>query len=94
MHRIPVIALIILTLAVPTSGFAQSATPAATSSPSAASGDFSGLVDIGGRNLYLECRGEGSPTVILESGAGGRADVWTRDLQQPEGERTMVLPGV
>ena len=94
MHRIPVIALIILTLAVPTSGFAQSATPAAPSLPSAASGDFSGLVDIGGRNLYLECRGEGSPTVILESGAGGRADVWTRDLQQPEGERTMVLPGV
>src|ERR671913_1066875 len=92
MHRIPVIALIILMLAVPISGFAQSATPSA--SPSAASGDFAGLVDIGGRNLYLECRGEGSPTVILESGAGGRADVWTRDLQQPEGERTMVLPGV
>jgi len=92
MHRIPVIALIILMLAVPISGFAQSATPSA--SPSAARGDFSGLVDIGGRNLYLECRGEGSPTVILESGAGGRADVWTRDLQQPEGERTMVLPGV
>ncbi len=92
MHRIPVIALIILMLAVPISGFAQSATPSA--SPSAASGDFSGLVDIGGRNLYLECRGEGSPTVILESGAGGRADVWSRDLQQPEGERTMVLPAV
>ena len=91
MHRIPVIALIILMLAVPISGFAQSATPSA--SPSAASGDFAGLVDIGGRNLYLECRGEGGPTVILESGAGGRADVWTRDLQQPEGERTMVLPG-
>ena len=92
MHRIPVIALIVLMLAVPISGFAQSATPSA--SPSAASGDFAGLVDIGGRNLYLECRGEGGPTVILESGAGGRADVWTRDLQQPEGERTMVLPGV
>ena len=89
MHRIPVIALIILMLAVPISGFAQSATPSA--SPSAASGDFSGLVDIGGRNLYLECRGEGSPTVILESGAGGRADVWSRDLEEPEGERTMVL---
>src|SRR5829696_1041222 len=92
MHRIPVIALIILMLAVPISGFAQTATPAA-SSPSVASGDFSGLVDIGGRNLYLECRGEGSPTVILEAGAYGRGDVWSRDLEQPEGERTMVLPG-
>lgn len=66
-------------------------------SPAAASpatGDFSGLVDIGGRSLYLECRGEGSPTVILESGAGGRADVWSRDLSHPAGERTMVQPGV
>ena len=26
------------------------------------------LVDIGGRRLHLDCRGEGSPTVILESG--------------------------
>jgi pimeloyl-ACP methyl ester carboxylesterase len=26
------------------------------------------LVDIGGRNMHIDCRGEGSPTVILESG--------------------------
>lgn len=64
--------------------------PKAAASP-AAPGD---LVDIGGRSLYLECRGQGSPTVILESGAGARADVWSRDLQEPEGKRTMVLPGV
>jgi pimeloyl-ACP methyl ester carboxylesterase len=32
--------------------------------------------------------------VILASGAYARGDVWTRDLEQPEGERTMVLPGV
>jgi pimeloyl-ACP methyl ester carboxylesterase len=76
---------------VPHATAAQAATPA--TSP-AATGDFSGLVDIGGRNLYLECRGEGSPAVILESGAYGRGDVWTRDLEEPEGERTMVLPGV
>jgi hypothetical protein len=72
---------------------AQDATPAA-SPASAASGDFASLVDIGGRNIYLECRGEGSPTVILESGAYARGDIWTRDLEQPEGERTMVLSGV
>jgi pimeloyl-ACP methyl ester carboxylesterase len=73
---------------------AQDATPG-VASPSAASGDFSGLVDIGGgRHLYLECRGEGSPTAILEAGAGGRADVWSRDLEEPAGTRTMVHPGV
>ncbi len=34
------------------------------------------LVDIGGRSLYLDCRGTGSPTVILESGMGGGAGGW------------------
>lgn len=75
------------------SGLAVGPAPKATASP-AATGDFSGLVDIGGRSLYLECRGQGSPTVILEAGAGGRADVWSRDLEEAEGTRTMVLPGV
>jgi pimeloyl-ACP methyl ester carboxylesterase len=32
--------------------------------------------------------------VILEAGAYGRADVWSRDNLRPAGERTMVLPGV
>src|SRR6516164_5696161 len=59
-----------------------------------ATGDFSGLVDIGGRKLYLECRGQGSPTVILESGAGACADIWSRDYKQPADQRTTVIPGV
>lgn len=61
----------------------------------ASTGDFSGPVDIGGgRSLYVECRGHGSPTVILEAGALGRSDVWSHDNQHPAGTRTMVLPGV
>jgi pimeloyl-ACP methyl ester carboxylesterase len=82
-----------LLMIAPLATLAQSATPA-VASPSAASGDFSGLVDIGGRKIYLECRGQGSPTVILESGAGAWADIWSRDYKQPAGQRTMVLPGV
>src|SRR3982750_702682 len=36
--------------------------------------NFAGLVDIGGgRKMYLECRGTGSPTVVLVSGKGNRA---------------------
>ncbi len=37
------------------------------------------LVDIGGRQMHIECRGSGSPTVIFESGlgTGGTLD-WTR----------------
>jgi hypothetical protein len=30
----------------------------------------SGMVDVGGYSLYYECSGQGSPTVILESGGG------------------------
>ena len=61
MQRIVVIGLIVLMLALPITAMAQSATPAA-SSPTAASGDFAGLVDIGGgRRLYLECHGDGQP---------------------------------
>lgn len=39
---------------------------------------FSGLVDVGGgHRVYLECRGSGSPTVILQSGFGNAGDVWS-----------------
>ena len=43
-----------------------------------AEGDYAGLVDIGGgRQMYMECTGTGSPTVVLESGLRGAADVWS-----------------
>src|SRR5207302_8871399 len=42
-----------------------------------------GLVDIGGRKIYLECRGTGSPTVVLISGTRGAHDDWT-DLIDPK----------
>ena len=53
--------------------------------------DFAGLVNIGGRKMYLECRGAGSPIVILESGYRNDADIWS---VQGEPGATMVLPGV
>lgn len=70
--------------------------PVRAQSPTAnqAEGDFSGLVDIGGRSIYMESAGAGSPTVVLISGALGRGDVWSRDALEPEGARTMVFPAV
>src|SRR5262245_50402638 len=70
---------------------AQGTVPAA---PSAAQGDFAGLVDVGGRRLYLECQGTGSPTVVLEAGGFARGDVWSRDWGASVGGRTMVFPAV
>ena len=70
------------------------AQPGAPTVASAAQGEFARLVDLGGRRLYLECRGSGSPTVLLEAGYRSAATVWTDDLVQPERPRTMVLGGV
>ncbi|MFT4041131.1 MAG: alpha/beta hydrolase [Thermomicrobiales bacterium] len=46
---------------------AQEASPVA-SPVRAGDEDFAGLVDIGGRSLFLQCEGAGSPTVVLEAG--------------------------
>ena len=94
MRPIPVLGLFALLLGAPIPAVAQSATPAAAS-PVAAGGDFAGLVDIGGgRKMYLECRGEGGPVVILEAGAGNDADTWDAVALGPDSEQTAVLPGV
>ena len=40
---------------------------------------ISGKFDVGGHQLYLECYGEGSPTVVLENGLGmNLAAAWYR----------------
>jgi pimeloyl-ACP methyl ester carboxylesterase len=60
----------------------------------AAQGDFAGFVAIGsGRRLYLECRGTGSPVVVLEAGYRSSARIWSED-QKSGAPRTMVLAGV
>lgn len=46
------------------------------------SGDFAGLVDIGGgRKMYLECRDTGFPTVVLVAGLKGSAEDWNSTKQ-------------
>jgi pimeloyl-ACP methyl ester carboxylesterase len=59
-------------------GAGATTNPAADKAASAPSADFSGLVEIGGsRKIYMECRGKGSPTVVLISGLGNAADIWS-----------------
>jgi pimeloyl-ACP methyl ester carboxylesterase len=41
--------------------------------PSAIRGSF----DVGGRSLYLECVGKGSPTIVMEAGSGGDHTTWS-----------------
>lgn len=43
-----------------------------------AQGNFAGLVALGGgRKMYLQCHGTGTPTVVLVSGLDAAADVWS-----------------
>ena len=69
-----------------TPGASVDPTLAATSSPELPSASEAAqdphLVSIGDRSLWLECTGDGSPTVILESGMGGDHRTW--DLVQPQ----------
>ncbi|MFJ6484700.1 MULTISPECIES: alpha/beta fold hydrolase [unclassified Streptomyces] len=58
-------------------------------------------VDIGGgRRVLLDCRGSGSPTVVLVSGARGASDEWThiadaaRPGAEPKPDPSAVLPEV
>jgi pimeloyl-ACP methyl ester carboxylesterase len=54
--------------------------------------NFAKRIEIrGGRRLFLECRGTGSPTVVLEAGTGDLADVWK---MPPTGPGAAVLPAV
>lgn len=45
---------------------------------SGAAGDFAGQIQISnGRHLYLECHGQGGPTIVLESGYHDSSDPWS-----------------
>jgi len=46
----------------------------------------------GGRRLYLECHGRGSPTVVLEAGGGDTSDVWS--FAPPGSQQTPVQTAV
>jgi pimeloyl-ACP methyl ester carboxylesterase len=59
----------------------------------AEAGNSGGLVDIGGgRKIYLQCSGVGSPTVVLISGTRGAHDDWI-DLMDPKNPAGGTKPG-
>ena len=49
------------------------------------------LVDVGGYRMHIACMGSGSPTVVLNSGAGGFSAEWS--LVQPELAKTTRVCG-
>ena len=87
------ITLILFMREATTAPSAESGPAQAAASQAATSRDFAGLVDIGGRRLYLACKGSGTPTVILEAGAGNNGDIWS--MVEPEAAaKISVFDGV
>lgn len=67
-------ALVILIVALGALGFIyQSAAEASDRNAFAAPGQ---LLDVDGHQMHIVCTGEGSPTVILEAGAGAFSAIW------------------
>jgi pimeloyl-ACP methyl ester carboxylesterase len=57
--------------------------------PAAAASAPTGLIDIGGYRLFIDCKGTGSPTVVLDAGLGGSGANWI-DVQRPASKTTRV----
>src|SRR5215207_5529657 len=91
MTLLAAIVALVLSTTVPALASSRSANGSAERN-SAKNKDFAGLVDIGeGRKMYLECRGKGSPTVVFVSGAGDRAETWSKTLDPSQ---QAVLPAI
>lgn len=75
--------LAVLAAAVFVAGCAGEETP----EPRKVAGLAGQIVEVGGRYLYFECVGSGSPTVLLEAGFGGSSRDW-RDVQPQIGTAT------
>ena len=73
--------ILLLSACAPGYGTAASTESPAAPSPSADAVDGARMVTIeDGREVYLECAGEGSPTVLLVSGYRNNAQAWTDEL--------------
>jgi pimeloyl-ACP methyl ester carboxylesterase len=72
-----ILAVAAAALALTACGGGEAAADDTATAASAVAHDFAGTVDIGGgRKMYIECRGSGSPTVVLVSGLDTAADLW------------------
>ena len=92
MLLLAAIVAVVLTVAATALAASPSANNDSAKGNSAKNKDFAGLVDIGGgRKMYMECHGKGSPTVVFVSGGGDRAETWSKTLDP---SKQAVLPAI
>src|SRR5215212_10229396 len=49
------------------------------------------MVDVGGYSLHINCVGQGSPTVVLDSGSGGFSAQWVRVQREASDTRRVCV---
>jgi pimeloyl-ACP methyl ester carboxylesterase len=79
--RVMFSAAVVLTLILGAIASVLGGVAAQDATPDGAGESHSRMVDIGGRSLFLDCQGEGSPTVILEAGGFPSAE-WSAVLAE------------
>jgi pimeloyl-ACP methyl ester carboxylesterase len=85
---------LVLSFAVPGAGALAPDRASRTTDVTKDSANTSRLVDIGGgRKMFMECRGRGSPTVVLVAGLGERAENWSATTN-PSDRGQAVYPRV
>lgn len=95
MTRITVRGVLLAGLIVCGLGFPAATPRADATTPRVTTGDFSGSVTIGPhRKIFVECRGAGSPTVVLIAGKGNGADDWNQVLDPTDPARQDPLDEV
>jgi pimeloyl-ACP methyl ester carboxylesterase len=79
-RQISIFLQLLILLALCACGAARQPSQPPTSTPMP-----SGMVEVGGYELYYKCSGQGTPTVILESGSGGDSSAWAAVINAVEG---------
>jgi len=74
----------------PTTSSAKASSSETEGGASPAEGAIEGRFDIGPRDLYLDCAGTGSPTVVLEAGDGVSSAVMGDVIKQEFADRVRV----
>lgn len=79
-----VVAAVVVTLVAACSDSDSGSDSSSDTTRASASRTIAENVEIGGgRSIYVECHGDGSPTVLLLSGGGTASDLWHAADQEP-----------
>lgn len=88
LQVVALVTMIVASASCSSAGLSASDDVSAPTSTAQAQPDISGTVDVGaGRQIFVECQGQGSPTVVLIAGKGNGAEDWLQVLDPDDPAR-------